>query len=722
MPKMRRAFLFSVIFILLFSLFLLLSISYLNILQKDELNFVQMRNLTRVLYTRDDIATDILDYLEISLDIESNSTHTVLNISDVLPSPYGNPSETLDSYKNFITGAYSNQTNLINSSAISVISLDTTLFQSNPVVNFLNVNSSLNLRYGYNNLSKNELILNGSNLVRNYSVNAKLNATCLNGNCANATWAGGPPNVDSSTMAMWHFDEGSGTTVADSSGNGNTGSFYGTPVWVGGRFKAGLRFMTGEEHIVVNDSSSLDMTGNLTVELWLKQLGVSSPAWLLNKANTTNYNDSNYAIWIDASNRVCGAIANGTDVQNVTSASSIQPGMWYHVAFTVDGATLKLYINGVLENSSSQLITPASNGQDLLIAARAPTSLYHFNGTIDEVAIYSRAKSADEIAADANIFHWDWGPIAINNNISAAWHFDEGSGDFGYDSSGNGNIIAFNATDARWVNGYSGYALELGTQYAVANDSQSLGITNQLTIEAWVKPYTVSPAQTWQTILHKGNNTVENYWLGLQNNEVEFMWTDASQSQHTVITSGANVQPNTWSHIAVVFNYSDAVRLYVNGSQVESASAAANLQTNEHPLIIGTALGQWNFSGVIDEVAIYSRAKTADEIYADANPIYILLDVRDALNNSVTVRGGSAGYINPGGNNTFCLKTNDNGMLNMTAGDYAGFYSLRIYANNTRANLLLKTVLEGVSDVQALLPIQLKIYNQTFGNLILKQG
>lgn len=95
--------------------------------------------------------------------------------------------------------------------------------------------------------------------------------------------------------------------------------------------------------------------------------------------------------------------------------------------------------------------------------------------------------------------------------------------------------------------------------------------------------------------------------------------------------------------------------------------------------------------------------------------------MRDALNSSVTVRGASAGYVNPGGNNTFYLKTNNNGMLNMTAGGYSGLYSLRMHANNTRASLLIKTVQEGVSSIQAVLPVQLRLYQQTFSNLIIAE-
>ena len=1016
---MKRAFLFSVIFVLLFSVFLILSVFYFNLLQMNELNLAQTKNISRVVYTQDDITSDLLDYLQLSVSIESNSTHTILNISDVLVSPYTNPSAMLNSYESFINGTYSNQTNLLDPSTnLSVISLNTTSFESSPSLRFINSNPSLNLNYAYDNLSKSELIIHGSSLVRNYSLTIRLNSTCLNSNCTNATWAGGPPNNDTSTRALWHFDEGSGMTATDSSGNSNDGILSSDGIdWVGGRFGQGLHFDSnmGDEHIIVNDSGSLDISGNLTVELWFKKpIAFALSEWLLNKANSTLiYTDTNYAIYI-SQYKIRGSIANGTDVQNLTSATSIQNNTWYHVALTADGTTLKLYVNGVLENSTSQTITPAPNNQPLLIGAKDSDELsFRFNGTIDEVAVYSRAKSADEIAADANLFHWDWGPLAINNNVSGAWHFDEGSGNISYDSSGNGNSCNFNGTtalqlipdsthkaylvsstttdspnqattefssaqydtidtsndgyttsnaiesisqscnsptlsggctfvgegdcdvgpgecvstwvctepgswcptltdtaqysscaksealncfctysggfphcsvgptfrctttggcayfcnsgkydtdgtdsngcesstasytfgfqrytfnissywdetngvtfywegkynitsstiqspqnsselywynvtSASWVfwqtlpynseNSYTiffsgdnltdlynatsglvqfavrgnmsktGHNLTIyadyaylsvaytfgsswaasefnwgagldGTNYAEISDSSSLDITTQqLTLEAWVKPDTISPS--YQTILHKGDSSNENYGLYLKGDEVYFEWVNAGV--YSAETATANLQPNTWYHIAVVSLFITApvpcpscVNIFVDGSLAGTGSTPAEIVANDAPLTFGKNVSTGNyFNGIIDEVAIYSRIKSADEIAADANPLYVSLDVRDALNNPVTVRGTSAGYVNPGGNNTFHLKTNNNGMLNMTAGDYTGLYSLRMYANRTRADLLIKTVQEGVSSIQAVLPVQLRIYQQTFSNLIISE-
>ena len=216
--------------------------------------------------------------------------------------------------------------------------------------------------------------------------------------------AAGQPNSSLSLAALWHLNEGSGTAIYDSSGNGNTGSFYNTPDWVGGKFGNGLQFIWASpyEAVVVDDSNSLDINGNLTIELWFKQPIVTNlEQGLLNKGNTASFTDSNYEAWLDDT-KIYASVANGTAYQDIMSASTIQADTWYHVAFTADGTNLTLYVNGVRENSTSQTMTPKSNSNQLVIGAEAAGGmLLFFNGTIDEVAIYSRAKSAEEIATDS---------------------------------------------------------------------------------------------------------------------------------------------------------------------------------------------------------------------------------------------------------------------------------------------------------------------------------
>jgi len=721
---MKKAFLFSVIFILIFTTLILLSVFYLRMMQMNEIALAQSKNITRILYVRDDIASDILDYLQLSVSIQSNSTNTILNISDTLPSPYSNPSISLTAYKAFINGTYSNETNLLNSTNTSVnynssvINLTTTAFENAPSLQFISSNSSLSLNYSYNNLSKNELIINGSSLVTNYSIAITFNDTCLNNNCTNATWAGGPPNIDSSTAGMWHFDEGgSNTTANDSSGNGNNCNVNGAAWNFSGKYGKALQFDGSTAYLDCLNSSTFkfNVTNNFTVEAWVNPTLDSSYRVIVGNSWTT----PGYKLFITIDNRTRFALYTSGSNYNYSETDALSAG-WHHIAGVWNGTNVTTYLDGSLNSTPSGVGTVGDivSTYNLTIGNLQGESRY-FKGTIDEVAIYSRAKSASEIAADANLFHWDWSPIAMNSNLSAAWHFDDGTGTTTADSSGNGNTGTL-PTSSMWnFSGKFNSALTFtGSQTVNVNYSSTLDATGNLTVEAWIKSQNILSAN-YQTILFKGNSTAENYGLYLRGSNLYFEWN--SSGVNSLNTSSANLQNNTWYHVAAVFNsVSHLLILYINGVNVGTNTTTSGIVANTGNLTIGANNSNNYFNGTIDEVAIYNRAKSAVEIAADANPLYISTNLRDSLNNSIPLRGSTAGYVNAGANNTFYIKTNG-GNLNMTVGAYSSLYSLRAYVNSTQVNILTTITESGVSSMQAVLPIQLRIYQQTFSNLIIAE-
>lgn len=83
-----------------------------------------------------------------------------------------------------------------------------------------------------------------------------------------------------------------------------------------------------------------------------------------------------------------------------SSSAYITTGQWYNVAFTYDGSTAKLYINGALQQSVDKPVSFTPNNNDLFLGkTENPTFPYYFNGVMDEVRIYNRALSAVEIGA-----------------------------------------------------------------------------------------------------------------------------------------------------------------------------------------------------------------------------------------------------------------------------------------------------------------------------------
>jgi fibronectin type 3 domain-containing protein len=199
-------------------------------------------------------------------------------------------------------------------------------------------------------------------------------------------------------VAAYAFDEGSGTTTADRSGNNNTGTLSNTTWSTAGRFGNALFFNGTNARVNVNDSSSLDLTSGMTLEAWVK------PSVINANYQTTvlkeQPGDLAYALYANTGNgRPDTEAAIGGSARTATGPSSLPTGTWSYLTATYDGANLRLYVNGtqVVQQAASGLITTSTGA--LRIGGNAIWGEW-FTGWIDEVRVYNRALSAGEIQND----------------------------------------------------------------------------------------------------------------------------------------------------------------------------------------------------------------------------------------------------------------------------------------------------------------------------------
>ena len=193
-------------------------------------------------------------------------------------------------------------------------------------------------------------------------------------------------------VAAYGFEEASGTTVADASGNGNTGTTGGA-TWIAGKFGTGLNF--NGSFVTVPDSPSLDLTTAMTLSAWVYP---STPpaGWqdVIFKAVDVYY--------LEGSSTSGGSVpaAGGSFAGGALYGTSALPvGVWSHLAATYDGVRLRLYVNGVEVSNRPQSGTLQVSGGALTIGGDASYGQYWI-GRIDEVRIYNRALSAAEIQSD----------------------------------------------------------------------------------------------------------------------------------------------------------------------------------------------------------------------------------------------------------------------------------------------------------------------------------
>ncbi len=160
--------------------------------------------------------------------------------------------------------------------------------------------------------------------------------------------------------------------------------------------KVGKGFNGTGGHVAVPDSSSLQLTSAITIELWVKttqttngrlvdKLGSASDGYMLDVGGSSGGATGKPRFFIGSSSLIPGA------------GFTVNDGALRHVAATYDGATMRLYIDGKQVATAARAGTIPTGTTALRLSNNA-TSTLPFTGLMDEVAIFGRALSATEIA------------------------------------------------------------------------------------------------------------------------------------------------------------------------------------------------------------------------------------------------------------------------------------------------------------------------------------
>jgi hypothetical protein len=214
---------------------------------------------------------------------------------------------------------------------------------------------------------------------------------------ANAFKAPIPAGTDTiGVVASYGFDETGGGDVTDASGWGNTGTTRDT-LRVPGKFGNALAFNGSSSWVAIPGTGSLDLTWGATLEAWVKPTAMGT-RWMtvVFKEQPGGMIYSLYAA--EGTGHPLGQIAVG-DERNVRGPGSLPLNVWSHLATTFDGTTQTLYVNG------EPVATNAQNGPVQVSTGTlriGGNSIWNewFKGAIDEVRVYNRPLTQEEIQAD----------------------------------------------------------------------------------------------------------------------------------------------------------------------------------------------------------------------------------------------------------------------------------------------------------------------------------
>lgn len=199
--------------------------------------------------------------------------------------------------------------------------------------------------------------------------------------------------------------------------------------------------------------------------------------------------------------------------------------------------------------------------------------------------------------------------------------FDEGNGKDVEDLSGKGNNGTLEGP-VKWMpNGKIKSALYFDEQVqqgvVAVKASNSLAITKNLTMEAWIYPQSVGDYRNV-----RGQANPHTYYLSIHQGKPSVWIGSAGVGGRTWNSAKNTISQNRWSHVAVVYEFNKELRFYIDGELDETHKLEGEIPTSQGDHWFGNRLdGAWPYKGMLDEFVIYNRVLTKAEIKQDMEQV-----------------------------------------------------------------------------------------------------
>lgn len=225
----------------------------------------------------------------------------------------------------------------------------------------------------------------------------------LTSGVVNVTVDNSAPPLPADLMAAWAFNEGTGASSADVSGNGNTMTLVNNPAWVTGKYGTGVKFDKIDDYVRALNSPTLNVSGNaLTISTWVNPLAGGGDQELFGKFWNAGMTSPYYQYAMELHNNGVRPVFFVGTVGGFIAApmnTDLPVGQWSHLAITFNGSSVQFYLNGNLTNSQSLIANLTARDTPLHLGADSSLN-QHFNGTLDEFRIYKRTLSQADIQTD----------------------------------------------------------------------------------------------------------------------------------------------------------------------------------------------------------------------------------------------------------------------------------------------------------------------------------
>jgi hypothetical protein len=388
------------------------------------------------------------------------------------------------------------------------------------------------------------------------------------------------------TKLLMHFDNDMIGVLEET---GKTLTKVGSPVITTAKKMVGNSscYFSSSSYYTVPSSSDWSFgTGDFTIECWV-YMAASGNHTLV--SNVTHSNENQWAVQISGNNVVITGWFTFFTPSN--AASTIAIDTWNHIAFSREGNTLRLFINGNI----CQTVSNSTNfNVDGALCIGFVPSYYQFTGYLDELRI------SKGIARYTANFTPSTTPFVADAYTKLLCHF-EGAPGVAVEETGKMVTVYGNTTVSNTQSkfgGYSGYFDGSGDYLTLpASDDWNFG-AGDFTIEFWIYP-TVSSSSDQVLIDLYNSGVTRSCQIYLNNNKINLYVHSG-----TGLNGISAIAINTWTH--VLFSVKSSVcSLYLNGILDASGTISTINYNISIPLRIGMQYdGAWAFTGYIDELRI----------------------------------------------------------------------------------------------------------------------
>jgi hypothetical protein len=444
-------------------------------------------------------------------------------------------------------------------------------------------------------------------------------------------------------IGFWNFDEKTGVTAKDISGNGRDATLNGNfnndnnSGWTAGKYGSAVHYDASNDVTQVSSSAySLIGSGNFTVEAWVRLDTLSSTQNVRILTYQQDASNGYHLAVISSASGVCASRfifqvddattyhSSGCSTTNAIAAVNT----WYHLVGVYNGTTdtATLYVNSKPQIDGGSTVSLGLGEPSILTwASQSTAGTNLLDGVIDETKIYDYARTQSQISYDYN----RGAPIGF-------WRFDECQGSTTYDTSVFGingaitigptgtqsSVGTCNTSSTAWGNGATGKfnsSLNLdGTDDYVTIASPNLP-TGDFTYAAWVNLGTATDESIF-SILDVPATSNELLVYVNASSKIQFQIDSAA----TTVTSTNSVSTGTWTHVAVT-RAGSVMTIYINGAADPTTGSNGNaLAFGSCYLLVGVdadsvgancngSLGNY-LDGRMDDIRIYNYALSASQI------------------------------------------------------------------------------------------------------------